>query len=312
MTSKHIFFSVLALVIVSSGCTSDIDGEKPTKETFQEDKELNEGKVFRHIYTLPNIRSPKKANDAASVVKVRLEHANISSNVETANKNGNWQIIIKTKENSQSRLKELIKSKEFKAVFNYTTSGESLEIKKNHNVKVKDDFVLVSNEKISIGNQKQIEDTKIKLERIDERKAHLLVKIFDSNDIRQINNGKTEIKKDSNIYKYSIQILLDYNTAQRIKNVAQNFKTVQKGENKWLAHQNEKEARLYFINDEKVKNSLKITAGFKKKPIRSLSIKDEAETKEKAQKQVSNLKARIKSGEIPTKIEFLKVEQVES
>lgn len=282
--------ALLTLTLLASGCTT---AQNQTTEPN-----------FKYIYTTETGNNIERT---AEIARDRLSKAGIQAQINTyveQNETRPEGFIIYTEKTSQ-RLRELMKLRKFRAALNITASN-SLKLKENHSIQVKNDSITLDGEDLHTRNTTQVEETEIRLAKIREGTAHLIVEAYDAEDVRSVNDNEMKITARAGSYSYRFPVILSNQAANRVLNLAQNL---QKGE-RYLKHGNGEQAKMYLYQGNTTVNSLTISNGFQREPVKKVSISGTADTRKKALEKAQNLMATIASGRFPEKPVLQKIGKV--
>jgi preprotein translocase subunit SecD len=146
-----------------------------------------------------------------------------------------------------------------------------------------------------------------------EESARLEVVAYNGEDIIEVLSSQGRLTGSQGSYRWSFQISIEQEAAQRVQKISKNYQTVVGGGGgSQLGLENGQPAMLTYYVDGESETSLTVAATFKRQVITQPSIQGGAETREQAVNERDRLQAILQSGQLPVPVQAESVNQISS
>ncbi|OYT42899.1 MAG: hypothetical protein B6U88_02510 [Candidatus Aenigmarchaeota archaeon ex4484_56] len=166
--------------------------------------------------------------------------------------------------------------------------------------------IKINNKIIDINEKFKLKNIEFDIKNITSDKVIINGVVYTDKDIKGIGipPESNYLGKFGEGYQYRFGVVISQEGAKKFAELTQNLKRIYTGKESYLSE------KIYFYLDEKETNALNIAGDLKGKEITNPVITGWGKTEEEAIKDRDSLKAILKSGKLPTKIEIVSIDQL--
>ncbi len=259
-----------------------------------------------------NNSSEALASQIANILRVRVSEMGLSgSSINTINIDNDYKIRVIVAEQNQTRVRDLISQQgAFEARMPFlvgdernVSSGDNYRFERlNSSVRVgryTESGVDYYNKTLSVGDRLNIDGTDVIYTNSTAQYAYFDAVVYASQDVEDVLTTQSVVRGTAGSYQARFPIVISQESAQRMKDVAQNYPPSAES----LSMINGEPAELSFYVDGNLRTSLSVASSFRTgNPVRQPSITTTGDSAESARAEMRQLQAILQSGRLPAPV----------